>query len=43
MMLDSSGTDDARLEKIELSAAVHLTLDELELGDLPFSLTVGPM
>jgi hypothetical protein len=28
------GADEARLEKIDLSAAVHLALDELETGDL---------
>jgi hypothetical protein len=28
------------LEQIDLGAAVHLPFDELELGDLPFCLTV---
>ena len=34
--------DEASTEKVELCAAVHLSLDELELGDLPFGLTVRP-
>ena len=36
------GTDDAGLEEIQLSATVHLALDELELGDLAFSLAIRP-
>ncbi len=39
-MLGSSSTDDAYLEKIELSASVHLSLCELELGDPVFRLFV---
>lgn len=34
--------DEARTEKVELCTAVHLSLDELELGDLTFGLTVRP-
>jgi hypothetical protein len=30
------------LEEVEVSAAVHLTFDELQLADLAFGLTVGP-
>jgi hypothetical protein len=38
----SCSTDQAGLKQVELGAPVHLTLDELELGDLAFSLSVGP-
>src|SRR5580698_3583157 len=34
------GADDARLEEIELPAAIHLTFHELQLGDLPLCLAV---
>ena len=42
MTLSSRQADDARLEEIEFSSPVHLTLDQLELADLPFGLAVGP-
>ena len=32
--------DDTGLEEVELSAAVHLTLHELELRDLPLGLAI---
>jgi hypothetical protein len=32
--------DEARLEKVDLSTAVHLAFDKLETGDLPFGLAV---
>jgi hypothetical protein len=35
-------SDHAGFEKVELSAPVHLALDELEFGDLTLSLSVGP-
>lgn len=35
-------TDEAGLQEVELSAAVYLAFDELELGDLPLRLTVRP-
>jgi len=38
----SYGTGKMSPERIELGAAVHLTLDPLELGDLVFGLTAGP-
>ena len=34
--------EKASAEQVELGAPVHLTLDELELGDLAFGLSVGP-
>ncbi|AZO81892.1 hypothetical protein BLM15_29185 (plasmid) [Bosea sp. Tri-49] len=34
--------DQARLEKADLSAAVHLPLNEFETGDLAFGLAVRP-
>jgi hypothetical protein len=34
--------DDAGLEQIEFSSAIHLALDELELADLTLGLTVRP-
>ena len=34
--------DDAGLQEIDLAPAVHLALDELELGDLSLGLTVRP-
>ena len=36
----SAGANESGLKEVELGTAVHLPLDELELGDLPFSLTV---
>jgi hypothetical protein len=36
------GPDETRFEQVELSAAVHLALYELELGDLAFGLAIGP-
>jgi hypothetical protein len=39
---NSDRTDQAGLEEIDLSSAVHLTFDELELGDLTFGLSVRP-
>jgi hypothetical protein len=30
------------LKQVELGASVHLTLDQLELGDLALGLSVGP-
>jgi hypothetical protein len=38
----SRGTAKASLEKIELGAALHLSLEELELGYRAFGLSVGP-
>src|SRR6266566_4824902 len=32
----------AGLKQVELGASVHLTLDQLELGDLALGLSVGP-
>ena len=34
--------NDAGLEEVEVSAAVHLAFDKLQLTDLAFGLTVGP-
>jgi hypothetical protein len=34
--------DKSGLKEIELGAPVHLTFDELKLGDLSFHLTIGP-
>ena len=42
VMLASPEADDAGLQEIKFSAAIHLPLDELELADLPLGLTVGP-
>jgi len=36
------GADDAGLEEIEVSAAIHLAFDKLELRDLPLGLPVRP-
>lgn len=36
------GPDDTSLEQIEPSTTVHLSFDELELGDLAFGLTIRP-
>lgn len=38
----SHGPDETRFEQVELSAAVHLALYKLELGDLAFGLAIGP-
>jgi hypothetical protein len=38
----SSRAEQSCAEKVEFGAAIHLTLDELELGDLAFCLSVGP-
>lgn len=38
----SCRTEKTSSEQIELCAALHLALDELEVGDLPFGLSVGP-
>jgi hypothetical protein len=37
---NSDRTDRAGLEEIDFSSAVHLTFDELELGDLTFGLSI---
>ena len=42
MTIGSRGADDARLQQIEFSSPIHLTLDQLELADLAFGLVVGP-
>lgn len=39
----AEGRREAGLEEIDLSPAVHLAFDELELGDLPFGLALGPV
>ena len=38
----SCGAQQPGAEQIELCSAIHLALDQLQLGVLPFSLTVGP-
>jgi hypothetical protein len=38
----SGGEKDAATEEIEVGAAVHLALDQLELVDLTFRLTAAP-
>ena len=38
----SSEANDAGLKEVEVSAAVHLAFDELQLADLAFGLPVGP-
>jgi DNA replication protein DnaC len=38
----SYNADQAGLKQVELGASVHLTLDQLELGDLALGLSVGP-
>ncbi|TWB33857.1 hypothetical protein FBZ90_12923 [Nitrospirillum pindoramense] len=43
MMGRSFGTDDAGLEEVKLSAAIHLAFDEFELGDLAFGLGSSPI
>lgn len=42
VLMGSSRTDNAGLEKIEFSSAIHLALYELELGDLALRLSVRP-
>lgn len=42
MIAGSCCFDQSCLEQVKLRATVHLTFDELELGDLHFDLTVGP-
>ena len=42
MTIGSRGADDARLQQIEFSSPIHLTLDQLEFADLAFGLAVGP-
>src|SRR5258707_6666895 len=42
MVLELAGADDAGLEQVELTAAIHLAFDELELGDLSLGLAIGP-
>src|SRR6267378_7153449 len=37
-----SSADQSCAEKIEFRATIHLAFHELELGDLAFSLSVGP-
>jgi hypothetical protein len=36
------GADQAGLKEVNLSSSVHLAFDEFELGDLTFSLSIGP-
>ncbi len=38
----SGGEEDAAADKIEVSASIHLALDEFELVDLTFGLTAAP-
>ena len=38
----SRSTNEPCFQQVDLSATVHLPLDELELGDLAFSLSVRP-
>ena len=38
----SSEANDAGLKEVEVSAAVHLAFDKLQLADLAFGLPVGP-
>lgn len=40
--MTSGRSHNTCFEQIQLSAAVHLPLDEFELGDLALSLTVRP-
>jgi hypothetical protein len=42
MIAGSCCSDQSGLEQVKLGATIHLTFNELELGDLPFDLTVGP-
>ena len=42
MVRTSSGADDACLKDVEFAAAIHLPLHQLEFGDLPLGLAVGP-
>ena len=44
-ILMESGIDEpdhAGLQKVDFASAVHLALDQLELGDLPLGLSVRP-
>ena len=40
--VDSSGEEDTAAQEIEVGASVHLTLDQLELVDLPLRLSAAP-
>jgi hypothetical protein len=42
VQLISLSTNQPSLKQIEFAAAVHLPSDELEVGDLPLGLSVGP-
>lgn len=42
VVMGLSDADDAGLEEVNLSSAIHLALHELELGDLPLRLAVRP-
>ena len=42
MVSKLTGADDAGLEQVELTAAIHLSFDHLELGDLSLGLAIGP-
>jgi hypothetical protein len=42
MTFESRKSDHAGFEKVELSAAVHLALHELQFCDLTFCLSIGP-
>ena len=41
-MDESCGRNEASLQKIDLGSSIHLTLDQLEFGDVAFGLTIGP-
>jgi hypothetical protein len=38
----SRGADETGLKQVQLGTPVHLTLNELEFGDLALGLSVGP-
>jgi len=42
MARGSACADDARLQKVKFASSIHLSFDELQLGDLALGLTVGP-
>jgi hypothetical protein len=42
MKLISWSTYQPSLKQIDIAATVHLPSDQLEAGDLPFGLPVGP-
>lgn len=42
MVRTSSRGDDARPKDVQSAAAIHLPLHQLELGDMPLGLAVGP-